>query len=51
MFDNLMVVAGLIAIFWVIVFVIYLFISRQQRSIANEVDTLEKKLDEENENS
>ena len=49
MFGNLMAVAGVIAIFWLIIFVIYLYTSHQQRSIVNEVEALEKKLDEENE--
>lgn len=50
MFGNLLVVTGVIAVFWVIVFIVYIFSSRQQRSIANELDALEKKLDAESEN-
>lgn len=46
MFDSLLTVAGIIALFWVIIFVIYLFTSRQQRSIANEVESIEKKLED-----
>jgi len=46
MFDDLLTVAGIIALFWVIIFVIYLYTSRQQRSILDEVDNIEKKLED-----
>ena len=51
MFDNLFAVAFIIAILWVIVFGFYLYTSRHQKSIAEEIDIIQKKLDEKTEES
>ncbi|MCP4361515.1 MAG: hypothetical protein GY796_26185 [Chloroflexi bacterium] len=46
MFGNLTAVAAIIAVFWIAGFTFYLYTSRQQVNIAQEIDDLEKKLDE-----
>jgi hypothetical protein len=45
-FGNLLVVAGMIAIFWVACFVFYLYTSHQQKNIAAEIESLKRQLDE-----
>lgn len=50
MFDNLLTVAGLIAIFWIAAFVFYMFTSRQQQKIAGEIEQLNQQLESETEN-
>lgn len=44
MFDNLMIVSIIIAIFWIACFVFYMFTSRQQKDIAGEIDKLNQQL-------
>jgi hypothetical protein len=44
MFDNLLTVAGMIAIFWIACFVFYMFTSRQQKSIAADIEQLKGQL-------
>lgn len=46
MFGNLMMVGGLIAVFWIGCFAFYLYTSRQQKSIANEIDKVRQHLDD-----
>lgn len=45
MFDNLTIVAGLIILFWLGVLVAYIAISRQQTSLQDEIEALEKQVD------
>jgi len=45
MFDNLMVVAGLAMLLWMGSYAYYLYTSRQQQELVEEIDVLEKKLD------
>jgi len=51
MFENFILVGAIIAIFWVVVFAIYLYTSRQQRSIAEEIDVVQEKLDKNSDES
>ncbi len=46
MFENLTPLIVIIALFWLGIFGYYLFTSRQQRTIAKDIDLLNKKLDE-----
>lgn len=46
MFADFLTVAALIAIFWIIVFAIYLYTSHQQRAIADEIEGVEQKLNQ-----
>ena len=46
MFENLMLVGIVIAIFWIACFVFYMVTSRQQKSIAGEIDKLNQQLGE-----
>jgi Na+/melibiose symporter-like transporter len=45
MFDNLMLVAGLIAIFWIACFLFYMVTSRQQKKIAGQIEQLNQQLE------
>lgn len=51
MFENLLTVAGMIAIFWIACFVFYMFTSRQQKSIAAEIEQLKGQLGPESDES
>ena len=51
MFGNLLAVGVIIAIFWVVVFGFYLYTSRQQRNIGQEIDTIQQQLDGKSEES
>jgi uncharacterized membrane protein YciS (DUF1049 family) len=44
--DNLLIVGGLIAIFWIACFVFYLYTSRQQKQIAADIERLKSQLEE-----
>ncbi len=44
MFENLMIVAGIAAVLWLSGYGFYLYTSRQQRDIAQEIDALEEML-------
>jgi hypothetical protein len=46
MFENLTVVVVLIVILWLGTYGYYLYTSRQQKEIADDLDRLNKKLDE-----
>lgn len=46
MFDNLLLTSVLIIILWVGGFIFYLYTSRQQRLLQEEVETLKQMLDE-----
>ncbi|MBK8901807.1 MAG: hypothetical protein IPM53_11525 [Anaerolineaceae bacterium] len=46
MFENLTLVIVLIAVLWLGAFAFYLYTSRQQKNIADEVEQLQKRLDE-----
>ena len=46
MFDNLLLTSILIIILWVVGFGFYLYTSRQQRSLQDEVENLEQMLDD-----
>jgi len=43
-FDDLMIVSVIIAIFWIACFVFYMVTSRQQKGIAGEIDKLNQQL-------
>ena len=45
MFDNLTLLIVIIALFWLGAFGYYLYTSRQQNQIAEDLDRLNKKLD------
>lgn len=45
MFENLTLLIVIIALFWLGAFGYYLYTSRQQNHIANDLDRLNKKLD------
>ncbi|MBK7896195.1 MAG: hypothetical protein WAS33_01740 [Candidatus Promineifilaceae bacterium] len=45
MFENLTLLIVIIALFWLGAFGYYLYTSRQQNDIANDLDRLNKKLD------
>ena len=51
MFGNLLTAAVIIAIFWIVIFVAYMVVSRQQRSIADEINEIQQDLKNEPENS
>lgn len=44
MFENLLMVGIVIAIFWVACFAFYLYTSRQQRQIAAQIEALKSRL-------
>lgn len=46
MFENLTLVIVLITVLWLGAYAFYLYTSRQQKNIADEVEQLEKRLDE-----
>lgn len=46
MFDNLTLVIVLVAILWLGAYGFYLYTSRQQKEIADDLERLNKKLDE-----
>lgn len=45
MFDNLFIVAAIIIILWLGLFILYLFSSRQQHTLKENLQALEEKLD------
>lgn len=45
MFGNLIIVALVVAIFWVLILGIYLLVSRRQADVAAQMKTLEEHLD------
>ncbi|MBX3056899.1 MAG: hypothetical protein KF770_10540 [Anaerolineae bacterium] len=47
MFENLMAVGVVIAIFWIALFVFYMVTSRQQQGIAADIEKLNKQLGKE----
>ena len=51
MFENLTLLIVLIIILWLGAFGYYLYTSRQQKGIADELDRLQKKLDEDEKRS
>lgn len=46
MFENLTLVIVLITVLWVGAYAFYLYTSRQQKNLADDVEQLEKRLDE-----
>ncbi len=46
MFENLTLLAAIISLFWVGALVYYLYTSRQQRNIREDLDALNRKLQE-----
>lgn len=46
MFENLLLLTILIFVLWLGAFAFYLFTSRQQKNIADEIERLQQKLDE-----
>ena len=46
MFENLTLVIVIITVLWLGAYAYYLYTSRQQKNIADEVEQLEKRLDE-----
>lgn len=46
MFENLTLVIGIIVVLWLGAFGYYLYTSRQQKDIVDQVEQLQKKLDE-----
>jgi len=46
MFENLTLVIVIITVLWLGAYAYYLYTSRQQKNIADEVEQLQKKLDE-----
>ena len=51
MFDNLTLLVIIIVALWVGAFGFYLYTSRQQKDIADELERLQKKLDEDEKHS
>ena len=51
MFDNLTLLIIIIVALWVGAFGFYLYTSRQQKDIADELERLQKKLDEDEKHS
>ncbi len=51
MFENLLVVAGIAMLLWLGTYAYYLYTSRQQKLISEEINVLEKMLDSLSENN
>jgi hypothetical protein len=50
-FENLMVVGVVIAIFWIALFLFYMVTSRQQQGIAADIEKLNQQLGDDAENN
>jgi len=46
MFDNLLLIAILVIVFWLSILIFYLYTSRQQQNLQADIETLRQMLDQ-----